>query len=677
MTFSDHDIQWSHALQRWLVVQVRKPRRYRTNLLPGRLALHAAKMTQSAPSWTCLPEDDTVVAEETARYCDRLLKFGYRENHIDLVRFFTAIQSDMFGLGIAELLVEDEASVEPVFRQQKSGGKLLFDQESGLPVYEEDENGNMVIDSVEAIPGIKCRPLSPFAFAVPPGLQWPLLDDSPYCIRATWLSEQYIRRRFEVGKDVVLENDGAGHYDTVASYLWQSHYLDGPRQEDGKLLVLQYYERAKDVRGFYQGKIYTVCGDHLIGNESSLWDDGRYPFFVFPGLPIPDSFYPFAWMDPQMDPQARINQTLTHQMDHLARVGSPLLIADRGSGFTGKPVFQYKTYFNSPGMRRPEWLAAAPLPPGAYEMTQMAKVDMDAVSLTFGPSRGEATPGATSGLQVRMMQDADQTEMGPIVRLHAQVFGRMGEAYLELMRKHGGKDRTIASMGDGSRPEFIDFMRSRIPVKSRVVVQEDSLLVHYRSALIEEAQQMASLGVFGNFMTEPQARERYLLAVRDPKLAGPLTPEQIQKQFIDEIHFRIIHEGEEIHVEPWWDINAHREAAQVRLLRESLRWDPQTKQRFLAFWQELEETATKLEEQARQKQQQMADEQIANAGKLAKAEEMPKTETEMLRQAGKLALESMKDGSDAAGQGAGVAAASGLNGQNSESGAEGESNGRE
>ena len=218
------------------------------------------------------------------------------------------------------------------------------------------------------------------------------------------------------------------------------------------------------------------------------------------------------------------------------------------------------------------------------------------------------------------------------------------------------EDKMLAIVGADASPELFEFQRSKIPVKQRVMVQEDSLLIHYRSALVEEANEISSRGGFGNMITDASAREKYMRAIRDPKLGGPLTPEQVQKEYIDELHFRIIHKGEMQQVEPWWDLNAHREAAQLRLLRESLRWDEDTKQRFMQFWMSLEQAQAKIVAEAEQKKMEDAQKQIRLQAQMLDEEAKAKAKVELLRGTTKLAVESMKEGGNGAGAGAGAAA---------------------
>jgi hypothetical protein len=661
---ADFDVQWSGAAYRYLTTPLRRPRPYKTNVLPARLSSFAARMVQTDPEWTAIPAGDSIADEEAAKFCEKTLRYAYREQQVKLARYFSVIQMALFGFGLLETYVDEEATVEPIYDMELDPmtGTPVFDEQSGRPIYKTDKDGRPRVTGVETRPGIKTRPVSPFTFVTPPGMEWPVLKDAPYVIRATWLSESYIRRRFDVPNDVSLMPDGGyGNYEAMTTYLWQvmnPQTLPVNRFENGKLLVLQYYEPARDADGYYEGKVYTTCGDHLIGDERSLFDDGRYPFFMFPWMPVTDSFYPFPWINPQIDPQNRIYQTQSHLMDHLARVGSPNIVADRGSGFSPKPVQQYRVYFTSPGMRRPEFMQSPNLPTGAVEMMLQSFRDLDNTGNNFPLARGESQAGVTSGLQVRLLQDADQTELGPIVGLHGAEFSRMGTAELDLLRNYGGGDRLLKDIGADQAPGYFEFKRARIPIGQQVIVQEESLLVHYRSALEERAASIGAQGGYGNLLTDPGAREKYRRAIRDPKMAGPLTPEEVQKQYLDQIHYRIIHEGQVPQVEPWWNLGAHRDAAQERLSRESLQWDETQKQNFMGYWQSVEEAIAKVEEEAAAQQKQMAEEAVALQAQVADGEANAKAKVEYLRGANKLALESMKQPGKAAGAGAGAAALS-------------------
>ncbi len=215
-----------------------------------------------------------------------------------------------------------------------------------------------------------------------------------------------------------------------------------------------------------------------------------------------------------------------------------------------------------------------------------------------------------------------------------------------------------AIVGEDGKCEMFAFKKLRIPIGQQVFVQEESLLVHYRSALEERAVALGGQGAFGNLLTEQAARDKFLNAIRDPKIAGPLTPEQAQKKMLDDLHYKILHDGAKPAVEPWWDLNAHRAGAQERLVRERARWTDEQYKNFMVYWANLEDEQKRIDEANKKAAVDSARLQIGLQSEMLAAEGEQKARLELLRGSTKLAVESMKDGSMAAGAGAGASALS-------------------
>jgi hypothetical protein len=384
----------------------------------------------------------------------------------------------------------------------------------------------------------------------------------------------------------------------------------------GEHLVITYYERATDVKGFEYGKVYIVVNGKLVHEDRSQWDDGRYPIHAFPWMPRRGHALPHAWMSDLTEVQARVNQCNSLTLTHLGLLANPNILIPKGSGLPQQLAFNFRVYYYNTSAGPPTfWSPPAPST-AVMQMGERAQTDLDRVGGTFPFARGEHQQGIPSGFYAQLLIEQDNAEIGPVVRRHAEAWEKCGEAIIDLHRSYDSPERMLAVVGTSHRTQLVAFSRDQLPAKLSLVVQESSLQTYSPAARITQAKELAQQGFFGAFADQPQVRKALLEFIRLPDITEIDTGEALLLRAIDEIHTRLVEEGQPIQVPAWaadepMILATLQAAVRERAMREdSWSWDGPTTERVVAYKQSLDQAAQALQEQAAQAEEDAARRQM-------------------------------------------------------------------
>ena len=352
MTYGEQRIKWNTYGRRW----VRRPpgvreKQFQTNVLLGRVTHMAAELTQARPTFQVVPKTPDVNDRRSAKLGERVLFHDYREHEIGNTRYLAILDALIFGMGIIEAGYDQDA------------GEVKIDYEvvrdaMGNPVRNEMGAPILVKKRGKPVPQISyeganyVRNVSPFEFFTPPGVPTCEMNLCPWVIRVWWKSEPEIRKAYDLPDDFDFGGPDPEfeHIESVTGFLSRGQHGVGPKNEKrdtGLYLVVQYFERATDMEGFEEGKVYTCCNGKLINEERLAGSPSSFPFFVFGWVPKRGQFIPHAWITDQVELQMRYNQSVSHIHTWLSLFANPNILVPKGSGIPQQIAFNFRRYEHS------------------------------------------------------------------------------------------------------------------------------------------------------------------------------------------------------------------------------------------------------------------------------------------------------------------------------------------
>jgi hypothetical protein len=569
-----------------------------------------AKATKSRPAWEVIPGNPADPEDvKSATLADELLEAKWIE--LGMARKYRNAVSWMIATGNAFLLA---------YWNTDTGNITRLEAELSVPVYDKDGNqtGSEVVmvpldEDGEPILGEDGRPkpgaephvidvgdvgvkvISPFAVRVNPEaededeVQWLIVAEAAtlreLANRADVTDEQF---RLLVGEDVgALENADRifSSLDRLRSGGVHNTPSDSRDDDMDKVLLLHYYERPS-IR-HPQGRHWVCTRDTLIGEPGTL-PDGVWPVMVhLRDVAMPGNYYASSVMEHIVGLNRRLNELNGQIAEHHNLLLKGKWLAPKGSGIrkgmiTNQPgeVIQY-----NPGFK-PEQADLKSLPSSVYAEREKILQAFEMVSGIHKVSMGRAPPGVTAGVAFLQLQEADDTDLAPVLAMLEESVADLAHAILKLAQSNYQEDRLIRLVGKNRRHYARAFQQSQLDGVFDVVPVAESSYPWSKTArqsmLLSLAAQFPQLFV----NEETGAFDGHLLAEQLP--IGGLDAISRETDLDLQEAEREVEEfarwnGQEPLPEPqFWQNFAIHYRVKCKILKgtEFLEWDPQAQEAF-------------------------------------------------------------------------------------------------
>lgn len=595
-------IRWNPAAKKWFGLPPRPERSCTSNQLIGRVAHMVARMLSNRPTFSVLAQSDAPDARRAAIIGEKVLEYDWTDLKLFQHRYFSTLHMIIFGFGLIKYWYDPHWGAV----RKKKRERIMPD---GLRQTEETR-------SWEYAGGIRAVSTNPAELLTPPGLYWPDLSESPWVAHQVLMTPEEVSLRYGVEVNPE-ENPTSGFSESLAADVdrFTYYHYAGDYKRVGRVKVTEYYEKPSPRSGYENGVCITACQGKVLSTEPSQFSDGRYPFAMFVGMPEPGKFTPHAWVSDLNGPQVQYNQMLS-RMDTWAALAfypniiNPTDIPDhhfRSGGFA---------ILNTSGMNgEPKWMVPPQIPGQAFMMADNAIKDLDRIGSQYGFGRGEPQTGAPSGALAQVMIEADSTELGPLITLHARAWEELGVGLLELHRKYDPPEKLIVLTGS-SGAEIMQYKKTDIPVGLRCVVQEDSLQPRIKAARKQELMSMLQSGIYGNpAELPPKTRIKLAEWAGHPTATIFKDADLLEYDLIESENLRMVEMGMECEIAPTDDHEAHISGHRERtLLKDRFEWGPVQEspvwQRIMAHIQGHQQAIDAAKQQQMAEQQQQMQQQV-------------------------------------------------------------------
>jgi len=203
--------------------------------------------------------------------------------------------------------------------------------------------------------------------------------------------------------------------------------------------------------------------------------------------------------------QREYNELRSCMKDHADAMYNSIFMASRDSNLawsqidnTNANVVEYD------GIMKPTRASGVPLPNGIFSHLAEVKMGIDEIFAFHGPSRGQAPPGIESGRGLQLLQEADFTQMGPMVKDLDEDDERVVHQLLSLSIQNYG-ERSIPIMGKDNSWAIEKVNTAELNGKYNVIVRAGSSLPLTRAIESQKASEAWQSGILGN-PNDPQVR---------------------------------------------------------------------------------------------------------------------------------------------------------------------------
>lgn len=363
-----------------------------------------------------------------------------------------------------------------------------------------DEMGKPMGDWVGVGRG-KTEVLSPFEFAVPPGVQ--KFEDQTYLIRVRWRPKDYYEANYpELVESLNFQKTSTERSLQIYKSLERisgtgstgisAIYGDGESPSDG-VTEYEYWQRPSTE--YPQGLVFRVVGDQnpRILHSAAEQLPGPIPYTDVQGQPVwpfaasifykaGPRFYGQGLLEPAISKQNQINQ-LESLIESIARrSASPVWLVPRGSvaidRFTGDAgqvvVYNPLSAGATTGDNKPERVRGESIPVSLFQLLEKWTQDFDELTGVNDPLKGEKPKGieAFSGLQ--LLVERQQSRFTAPFASRSEMYRAWYSFAIEMERQFGPDQRVQQLVEkNGSYTQEI-FHRAQLQGAVEMVIEDGS-----------------------------------------------------------------------------------------------------------------------------------------------------------------------------------------------------------
>lgn len=207
------------------------------------------------------------------------------------------------------------------------------------------------------------------------------------------------------------------------------------------------------------------------------------PYVKFDSVRVPGKFWSHAVTTDLRGPQQDLNTIRTQIKENARRLGNPALMKSRQANvrYEGAPgeIIEYDSTVQDPA---PSYLQPPSIPVYVENEIQRIEKSMEEISGMHEVSRATVPPGVTAASAINLLQEADETRLGPEIHQMEQALGELGTKILKLRANYNTDERLMKISGEDGNWDIFAFRGEMLGEDPRVEVQAGSAMPRSKAA---------------------------------------------------------------------------------------------------------------------------------------------------------------------------------------------------
>ena len=488
------------------------------NRIQGCVRTEIAKMTRSEPVFVVSPRTPDEMDVNASELGEQVLRYLWEQLHMHELSQKALLWSRICGAGFLKAFWDPNAGDKTEVLMGPAG-KMLPDPQTGAPMRPDSEAGQ----AVKGMPNVVVKEIhrgevrvevrSPFQMFIDPLAD--TFDEAEWLIEESVKSAEYVKQRY----GVELTPDTAANPGLVEARMGMV-YLPGQSAYKG-VKIREYWCKPNSEHPEGRRAVWATSGGDSSNNKSAkgtMLEENNAPFDAMPyvmlsGIPVPGRLWPTSIVEQLRGPQTELNKVKSQIAENRNRVGNPSLLASRQAiedpeTFTAAMTMPGGVhYFNDVGSPNavPTFLQAPPLPD--YVVTEIQRIEeaIQEISGQHEVTNAQVPPNVTAASAINLLQEADDTRLGPAIRDYEHQLGKLGQKVLNLVARYYTDARAIRLAGDNGAWEIFDFRGAMLRDNTQVEVQAGSAFPQSKAA--KQAAMQELLTFFVQSGNPPQGRQ--------------------------------------------------------------------------------------------------------------------------------------------------------------------------
>jgi hypothetical protein len=518
-------LYWNHG-------RLDRPRlaKYRETIVDNRIlpivTARVARKVKNRPTFVATPFTGSEEDVDAARITEKTLEFDWVYLDLQQKLFQAELFADIVGAGFWKIYWDSTKgeSAEVVVDQS---GKPVELQGRILKASEIGESGLPPGMSIKRIclgdPAVDV--VSPFHFYPDPLAT--SLSELEKCFEEKIRSPEYLKERY----GVELEPDTEVSAGPVESRMFSS-LMPGTSSSYKGVRVYEFWARPSST--YPKGKRAVWAKDQLLAEEDGPVD--TLPYVMFSGIKVPNRFWPTAITSQLRGPQVNLNKIESQIQENANRIGNPALMKSRQANvYYGGVPGEELLYDSTVSDAVPSYLIPPNMPTYVVDQVERIEGSMVEISGLHEVSKATVPTGVTAASAINLLQEADDTRIGPEIQDMEASLGQAGTKIARLRAKYTTDERILRIAGEDENWDIFAFRGVMMGEEPTVECQAGSAMPRSQAAkqaaILEILQTMFQYGLQPNQRDLRKVFKDYQVGALDQLFSGlSVTETQVQRE---------------------------------------------------------------------------------------------------------------------------------------------------
>jgi hypothetical protein len=455
------------------------------NRIVGIVNTEIAKMGKQMPTFQVIPTSAEDTDLQAALTGEKVLSYLWRHLRMRNKLNDTLLWSRITGAGFWKICW-DSAQGQKVNIVTDPEGEPVIHGDTGSPMRPADFEGQVpegLNQKTIATGDVHVETVSPFEFYPDPIATE--LEDCEWCIQVSIKSSEYVKQHF--GVDIEPDTDVAPG--PTEARMFPAYQISGGSGYKGVKLH-EYWCKPNSQHA--AGRRAVWCKSKMLCEEDNPYR--CLPYVMFKGIPVPGRFWPTSTVEQLRSPQSELNKIESQITENAQRIGNPAILCSRQAniqyqGTPGERIDFDDTVQNA----LPSYLQAPPMPQYVLQQQQRIESSMQEISGQHEVTNAQVPAGVKAASAINLLQEADDTRLGPRIYDMEEALGVAGSQLLKLVAKYWTDERTIMIAGEDHAWDVLNFRGAALKENTHVEVQAGSAFPRSKAARQAAIQDMLNL----------------------------------------------------------------------------------------------------------------------------------------------------------------------------------------
>lgn len=517
-------LYWNHG-------RLDQPRlsKWRETIVDNRIlpivTARVAKKVKSRPTFVATPFTGSESDVDAAKITEKVMEYDWVYLDLQQKLYQAELFADIACAGFWKIYWDSTAGESQEVLVDQSGQPAML---NGRLVKAEDLQGAAPPEGLSikriSMGDVRVDVVSPFHFFPDPLAT--SMSELTSCFEEKVRSPDYLKERYGVD----MAPDTEAPIGPVESRIFSSLM---PGLGTGYKGIKVYEFWSKPCSTYPKGKRCVWAQDKMLVEEEPL---DPMPYVMFSGIKVPNRFWPTAVATQLRGPQIALNKLESQIQENANRLGNPSILKSRQAnvyygGTPGEEVLYDSTVTDAV----PQFLQPPNMPNYVIERVQRIIESMNEISGLHEVSNASVPTGVTAASAINLLQEADDTRIGPEIQDMEFSLGQAGTKIARLRARFVSDERLLRIAGEDEQWDIMAFRGTMMGEEPTVECQAGSAMPRSKAAkqaaMLEVLQTMFQYGLVPDQRDLRKFFADYEVGALDRLFGGLTTTEQqIQRE---------------------------------------------------------------------------------------------------------------------------------------------------